>query len=117
MGYGYRDESLPEGVQLLGPKSPEELSDLFNSVQFLLFFSSDDKAPLVLAEPAARGVSIVVGRDSSGWEFVEEYVKVIHQEDFRNVRVSTNAPQVSLEEKESIERFKPAEVAKGFLVL
>jgi len=83
---------------------------------FFFFFSSDDNAPLVIAEAAARGVSIVVGRDSSGWEFVDEYVKVIHQEDFRNVRVSTNAPEVTSKEK-SIKRFKPAEVAKSYLSL
>jgi glycosyltransferase involved in cell wall biosynthesis len=117
VGHGLRDESLPEGVKYLGPKSPDELSDFFSSVQFLLFFSSDDNAPLVLAEAAVRGVSIVVGRDSSGWEFVDEYVNIIHQEDFRNLRLSTNAPQVALQEKKSIERFKPVEVAKSYLSL
>ena len=117
VGNGLRGEKLPEGVQHLGPKSPDELSEFFSSVQFLLFFSSDDNAPLVLAEAAVRRVSIVVGRDSSGWEFVDEYVNVIHQEDFRNLRLSTNAPQASLKEKKSIEGFKPAEVAKSYLSL
>ena len=116
VGHGHRGESFPEGVHLLGPKGPEELSDLFNSVHFLLFFSSDDNAPLVLAEAAVRGVSIVVGRDSSGWEFVDEYVQVIHEEDFLNLRSSTDALEVSSKEK-SIERFKPAEVAKSYLSL
>lgn len=116
VGHGLRDVSLPEGVQHLGPKSPEELSDLFSSVQFLLFFSSDDNAPLVLAEAAVRGVSIVVGRDSSGWEFVDQYVNVIHQEDFRDLRLSTNVPKFSFKEK-SVERFKPSEVAKSYLNL
>ncbi len=117
VGHGLRGERLPEGVQHLGPKSPDELSDFFSSVQFLLFFSSDDNAPLVLAEAAVRGVSIVVGRDSSGWEFVDEYVSLIHQDDFRNLRLSTNAHQGSLKAKKSIELFKPAEVAKSYLGL
>lgn len=107
---------LPEGVTHLGPLESSALRDFLHAIGFLLFFSIDDNAPLVLAEAAVCGSSIVVGSSSSGWEYLQGQADLIKEESFDLDRSNRNtAPLTGV--SPSLDSFRPENVAKLYVDL